>query len=223
MISEYKVQREWSLVTWIVVINIAVAVGSLTSLLLFGFDVLQYYGALRIDTLIRKEWWRFFTYMWLHADPLGWGVLHIMFNMATLWMFGKPVERILGKRGFLGLYFLGAFAAAGAFFLEFWIRCDFHTWVMALLPHTVIGASGAVVAIIAFFSCEHPDVRVYIMFIPFAIKIKYAVIGFVVVSAAMLFYPPLAFIGHSAHIGGIVLGYLWWVGWNLLRRRARSL
>ena len=52
---------------------------------------------------IGKLWlWQFVTYMFLHSVSSPW---HIIFNMLVLWMFGSEVERAMGTRKFLTMYF----------------------------------------------------------------------------------------------------------------------
>ena len=46
--------------------------------------------------------YRFVAPMFLHMDPM-----HLLFNMAALYSVGVVLERILGKAGFLLLYFVG--------------------------------------------------------------------------------------------------------------------
>lgn len=57
--------------------------------------------------------WQIVTHMFMHG---GW--MHLAFNMFTLWNFGSVLERTLGERKFLILYFL---SGLGAFILfNFW-------------------------------------------------------------------------------------------------------
>ena len=51
--------------------------------------------------------WQLVTYMFLHT-----GLLHILFNMLALWMFGAELERIWGTRYFLKFYFVTGGGAA---------------------------------------------------------------------------------------------------------------
>ena len=53
--------------------------------------------------------WQLLSYSFLH-DPTG--ILHILFNMLSLWMFGASLERDWGKQRFLEFYF---FCVAGVF------------------------------------------------------------------------------------------------------------
>tara|TARA_R110002050_G_scaffold281956_2_gene429637 strand:+ start:6498 stop:7247 length:750 start_codon:yes stop_codon:yes gene_type:complete len=43
--------------------------------------------------------WQIITHMFMHG-----GVTHILFNMFALWMFGSPVEQVLGSKRFLFIY-----------------------------------------------------------------------------------------------------------------------
>ena len=71
--------------------------------------------SLSAANLLDGAWWEPFTYMWLHAPPIGFWVTHILFNMLTLSIFGKPMEARLGPRRFVALYLVGGLAAAAAF------------------------------------------------------------------------------------------------------------
>jgi membrane associated rhomboid family serine protease len=72
------------------------------------------------------EWWRLITSAFLHAS-----VLHIAFNMLALWWLGAPVEMVLGRVRFIGLYLVSGLAgAAGA--------------LVANPQALTVGASGAI-------------------------------------------------------------------------------
>lgn len=57
--------------------------------------------------------WQLLTHMFMHS-----GFMHLAFNMFTLWNFGTVLERTLGQRQFVILYFL---SGLGSFILfNFW-------------------------------------------------------------------------------------------------------
>ncbi len=62
-------------------------------------------------------------------------------------------------------------------------------------------------AVVAAFAVYYPDARLFIFPIPFPVRARKAVIFFIILSVAFMFVPALSFIGHSAHIGGLVAGY----------------
>lgn len=78
--------------------------------------------------LTASEPWRMLTSAFLH-DPYS--ILHILFNMYSLWIFGRELERVLGRGRYLALYLLSAFGGSVS--------------VLLLAPDTyVVGASGAI-------------------------------------------------------------------------------
>ena len=87
--------------------------------------------ALYAPALAAGEWWRLVTSVFLHGDPL-----HLLFNMVMLWWFGGPLEALLGRARFVGLYLVSALAgSAGALLL-------------APPNARTVGASGAVFGIL---------------------------------------------------------------------------
>ena len=53
------------------------------------------------------RWWTVLSASWLHGS-----LLHILFNMLTLWMFGVELERLWGTRFFVRFYFVAGVGAA---------------------------------------------------------------------------------------------------------------
>lgn len=170
--------------------------------------------------------WQFLTYMFLH-DPGG--PFHILFNMLALWMFGATLENLWGPVRFLLFYILcGLFAGfvqvlamgydinqAVALYNEGRIPAG---EVIGLTNVPVLGASGAVMGIFAAFAYLFPNSQLFIFPIPFPIKAKWALIGFV----AYDLFGGLSRgggVAHFAHIGGAVLGIILVIIWNRKNRR----
>jgi membrane associated rhomboid family serine protease len=89
-------------------------------------------------------WLSVLTSMFLHADPF-----HIGFNMLYLWIFGNNIEDRLGHVGFLAFYLGGGIVAAA-------------TQVLVAPSSTVpvIGASGAIAAVLGAYLVLYPRARV---------------------------------------------------------------
>ena len=85
-----------------------------------------------------------FSSMFLHGDPL-----HIGFNMLYLWIFGNNIEDRFGHVGFLAFYLAGGIVAAAA-----QVLVDPHSTV------PVIGASGAIAAVLGAYLVLFPGARV---------------------------------------------------------------
>jgi len=95
----------------LIIINVIMFVGTLS----VGGGTLFYdWFAMHFPKNDAFEPWQIITHMFMHG-----GVTHILFNMFALWMFGSPVEQVLGSKRFLFIYFsagLGAVAFQVAFY-----------------------------------------------------------------------------------------------------------
>ncbi len=140
---------------------------------------------------IGKLWlWQFVTYMFLHSVSSPW---HIIFNMLVLWMFGSQVERAMGTKKFLTMYFTaGVFAG---------VFCCLFT------PDSpIIGASGAIFAVEIAFAMFFPNTTV--IFYIFPIKAKYLVMIFAGITVISCIMPTSGSMAHFAHLGGLIYGFL---------------
>lgn len=137
------------------------------------------------------------TYMFLHG---GW--VHLLSNMAFLWVFGDNIEDAFGHFGFLLFYLLSGIAAAGL-----------HVIMSADSNQPLIGASGAVSGIIAAYLLLFPRARVWILLfmrIPLKIPAAFVLGGWILLQFASLFMQQTEgqAIAWWAHIGGFAAGLL---------------
>jgi membrane associated rhomboid family serine protease len=142
--------------------------------------------------------WQLGTYMFLHG-----GVFHLLFNMLALWMFGTELERIWGTRYFLKYYFVTGMGAAA---LTVIVSLFFSA---ALYRSVVIGASGAIYGLLLAYALYFPNRTIY--YIIFPIPAKY----YVLIAGAIAFLSsaqPTSGVAHLAHLGGLVVGYLYLKG-----------
>ena len=140
---------------------------------------------------IGKLWlWQFVTYTFLHSVSNPW---HIIFNMLVLWMFGSEVERAMGTRRFLTMYF-----TAGIFAGIF--GCLFTP------NNPILGASGAIFAVEIAFAMFYPNAT--IIFFVFPIKAKYLVTIFAGITVFNCLIPTGGNVAHFAHLGGLLYGFL---------------
>lgn len=73
-------------------------------------QVMDETGAISAEAIIRGQWWRLLTSSFVHV-----GLMHILFNMLALYLFGPRSERLWGSVRFLVIYLLagvGGFAVA---------------------------------------------------------------------------------------------------------------
>lgn len=141
------------------------------------------------------------THMFAHAN-----FLHILFNMYALWLFGAILERNWGSVRFLIFYLVCGLGAAAA--------------QMFLVPSAAaIGASGAVMGLMAAFAYTYPNVQFYILPFPFAIKAKWLV-GIYVALDLFGGISGSDGVAHFAHLGGLVTGFILMIFW-ISRKRSR--
>ena len=150
--------------------------------------------------VVQRLWiWQLGTYMFLHG-----GLLHIVFNMLALWMFGTELERTWGTRFFLKYYFVTGIGAG------------ILTVLFSLLPMNVsrvlyvsdvIGASGAIYGLLLAYGLYFPDRPIYMYFVfPIPARI------FVLIMGALAFYSSMSEVGgvaNATHLGGLLVGYVY--------------
>ena len=143
--------------------------------------------------------WQVATYMFLHG-----GILHILFNMLALWMFGTELERMWGTRSFLKFYFVTGIGA-GVLTVLF-SRLPFG-FAQQLQGSTVIGASGSIYGLLLAYSLYFPDRPILMMFVfPVPAKIFVAIMG------AIAFVSSISESGgvaNATHLGGLLVAYLY--------------
>jgi membrane associated rhomboid family serine protease len=147
--------------------------------------------------------WQPFTYIFLH-DPTS--IWHILINMLMLWMFGRELELLWGKRRFLS-YFL--ICGVGAGLIEVIIKTIPQLWGHPPSDTPTIGASGAIFGILMANAILFPDRRIWLIPLPVTIPMR----PYVAVMGAIEFFFTLGSggdgIGHLCHLGGMLVGYIY--------------
>ena len=172
-------------------------------------SIVEEWFKLSSDKVLHGQVWRMFTSAFCHDRYSVW---HILVNMLFLVWFGKTLERMYGSREFLLFYLVAAFVASAAF-----VALDLVT-VGPL--GTAIGASGAVMAVTMLYAIHFPRDKVYV-FLIIPIEIRWLVLFYVIFDLHPVL---LALAGddfsdgvaHSAHLGGLLFGFLYWkCGWHV--------
>lgn len=141
------------------------------------------------------QFWQLITYAFLHG-----GLTHIAFNMFALWMFGGPIEHLLGAKHYTIYYFACAITAAVANMLVA------HFFVHGFYP--TIGASGAIFGLLVAFGVMYPKVKMFLIFLPIPMPAWIFVLGYI---ALELFFGVSGYetgVAHFAHLGGAVGGFV---------------
>lgn len=145
--------------------------------------------------------WTFITSMFMHA---GFG--HLLVNMISLMFIGNFVEKLIGKKRFLWLYFSGGIFA-GVLFAGLAAVTGMDMNVYA------VGASGAIFALGGILAVLTPKLPVLVFFvIPMPMWAAMGVLMFGIWALSLSFGLP---IGNVAHLGGLIVG----LGYGLYLRK----
>ncbi|GMN05114.1 rhomboid family intramembrane serine protease [Croceitalea sp. MTPC5] len=135
---------------------------------------------------------RMFTSGFLHVD-----ISHLFFNMFTLYFFANVVITWFGPTKFLIIYFISL--VAGSLLALFFHKDEPY--------YSAVGASGAVTGILYAAILLKPDMQLGILFIPIPLPAYVLGIGYLLYSIYGM-KSRLGNIGHTAHFGGAIGGYV---------------
>ena len=83
-----------------------------------------------------------------------------------------------------------------------------------VLNSTTVGASGAIYAILLGFGMLFPEERMFVFPVPFPIKAKYFVMGYVVIELYLGVSGSADGVAHFAHLGGMLFGFMLILFWR---------
>ena len=153
-------------------------------------------------TLAVTHPWTFITSLFLHAPS----VLHVLFNMLTLWAVGPLLERLMGHGSFLGLYLLSGVGGGAGLMVWAALTPDGTGWAIF-----AYGASGALFGLFA---------ALLVVYHRSGSEMRSMLIWMAINFLMPLLIPGIAW---QAHVGGFVVGgLLTWLlvgGLPALRRR----
>ncbi|MBL4699127.1 MAG: rhomboid family intramembrane serine protease [Phycisphaerales bacterium] len=191
----------WTVTTWIIVINVAIHFLATTSFSgLYDFGQLSVYSAIQ-----RLEVWRLITFQFLH-DPNS--ILHVLFNMFGMWVFGPMVEQYLGRKKYLAFYLICGLSGGllfiilnvlGAYTPLNILKDGFQT--------PLIGASAGVFGVIVACAFVSPNSVIRLLFPPIPLKMQTFAYGYVAIALFSLLRGSPNAGGEAAHIGGAIAGY----------------
>ena len=136
--------------------------------------------------------WQLLTYGFMHG-----GVMHLLFNMLTLFFFGRLMEQFfaarLGSLGFLLFYMGGLVVSILPTYLKNRSNARYRS----------LGASGAVSAVLFAFVLLAPWARIYVFVIPMP-----AIIYALLYTAYSIYMDKRGQdnVNHSAHLWGAAYG-----------------
>lgn len=175
----------------LIIINVAVFL--LTMLVPRSYG---YLAMVPVYIIYRHWYWQVLTYMFVHG-----GFTHLLFNMLGLFIFGTPVERRIGSKEFL-LFYLLTGVLSGVFSLI--------SYVLAGTNVVLVGASGAIYAILLAFAVLYPTARVFIFGI-LPVRAPVLVIGYTVLEIFNQITGSSQGVAHLTHLAGFAFAYLYFL------------
>jgi membrane associated rhomboid family serine protease len=142
--------------------------------------------------------WTIITHMFMHG-----GLLHLLFNMLTLYFTGQLFSQYFNDKRLLSLYFSGGLAGAIVFLLAVNI---FPLFTQSGAGYTAAGASAAILSVLIGTAAFRPDGEV-LLFGVFRMKLRWLAVLIVVLDVLQIRSGNAA--GHLAHLGGAAWGVLW--------------
>lgn len=146
--------------------------------------------------------WSIFTYAFFHAD-----IFHILFNLIILNFVGRLFLTFFTQKQLLSLYFMGLIFAGFIYILSYLIFPALANQVV-----TLIGASGAIMAVLFGVATYAPQMQIRLLLIG-NIRLWHIAVFYLVIDLISLSFSNVG--GHIAHLGGAFFGYLYV---NQLRR-----
>ena len=159
-----------------------------------GFNDLIFFDTYKfqVQKILSGEKLRMLTSGFLHVD---W--MHLGFNMYALYLFGKVVVVNFGTPYFLLIY-VGSLVV-GSMYSLYQHKEE--------LFYSAVGASGAVSGIIFSSIMLYPDMELIMLPIPIPLPGYIFGIGYLVYSIYGM-KNQIGNVGHSAHLGGAIGGYV---------------
>jgi len=176
------------------------------------------------DLFSRGQIWRLLTYAFCH-DPAN--LFHLLFNMMALYSIGSMLLQLLGSREFLWFYLVAAVFSG---------ICSVAFYSIMQIPVSVVGASGAVMAVFCAVTMHYPRQRLLLMGV-IPVEMRWLLAAFVAFDTMPILMNGFGDgrVAHAAHLGGLLFGFLytrshmqlarWWDGFAgrvAMKRRNRG-
>ncbi len=161
-----------------------------------GPDIVRTFGLWPPGSGSAFHVWQLVTYSFLHGS-----LLHLVFNMIAIWMFGAALERRWNDLRYLLTYLLSVIVAAMT-----------QIAVSGYFLHAsgpVIGASGGVFGLLLAYAMYFPNRVITFILLPFVrLPARTFVLGYGAIELLLGVTNTAAGVAHFAHLGGLFGGWL---------------
>ncbi len=158
-----------------------------------------HYMALHLEGLRQGFIWQLLTFQFMHG-----GLMHLIFNLITIYFFGRPIEDALGGKRMLQLYLASGVVGGLLQMVAGWFLPQYF-------GGAVVGASAGAFGLVAAFATLYPD-RLLTLLIFFIIPVSMRARTLLWISIGLAGLGILMHndgIAHAAHLGGIMAGVAW--------------
>jgi membrane associated rhomboid family serine protease len=200
----------------LIIVNVVVYLANI----LFGGVNLTEKLTLHGDTLLHPLlWYQLLTAGFAHDPGTGQAFGHIFFNMLGLFLFGRFIEERVGPREFLWFYLAAVLFGNLVWAAKYLIQAQlgFIAWDR-LAGYGVLGASGAVTAIVILFCLYYPTRSLYLFFL---FRVPAWVVGLLIIGSNLLGEYQAARgggkpVAYEVHLAGALFAFAYWqLHWNL--------
>lgn len=204
-------REKTSILIWLVAALIAgFVIQLIVSLLGSGLaERLHQMLGLTVRSLEAGRVWTLVTHAFVHSSVFP---LHVIFNTLALYFLGRELQPIMGTPRFLGVLVTSTVVGALSWAATHWTSqpTEMH-----------LGATAAVYALFTIFACFFPNQQItFLLFfvVPVTLKPKHvacALVGFSLLGLLVFEIPDEAMpfgavIASSAHLGGMLVGFLYY-------------
>ncbi len=188
--DEFESSRSPSAVYWL--IGLCVAVYFVQATLVGDANMANWFGYSAGD-MASGSMWTIATYMFVHG-----GLMHLLLNMWTLWLFGPRVERSWGASTFTWYY----------------LWCGLGGWAFHYMFQRnggiLIGASAAILGVAVAYASRWPDDEVlFFGVVPMKVKWLVAFMALINITMTVLDSGSAGGTAYAAHFGGMVAGWVY--------------
>lgn len=187
----------------------------------FAFPMQQFLGLPATVAQLLTKPWTLVTYAFMHA-----GLLHLLFNMLSMFWLGQLLEEYIGRKHILPIYLFGALVGALVFLGAFNV---FPLFKAVKSTTFLIGASAGVLAIVVGAATLLPHYTIRLILFG-NVALKWVATGIIILD--LIGISGVNAGGHFAHLGGALAGFLYIKGlqngfniynYSLFKRKSKTL
>jgi len=130
-----RVRTERTLVLALICVNVAAYLGMYFPHWFNPPEALGADWAFYAPDILTGQWWRVLSYLFTHAN-----LIHLVMNMAGLWVLGPFIERAFGRARFAVIYLFSGCVGSAVYLALFWYGI--------VKPEPLVGASGCIMGLL---------------------------------------------------------------------------